>query len=219
VKRILPIIFFIGIASLRASAQQQPTAPAAPATDTVVQLYGVVMTADSLRALPSVSVMVKGQNRGTITNERGIFSIVVLKGDRVQFTSVGYKDYEVLISKDLEGSQHSLIQLMVTDTVYHPVAIIKPRPTKEQFARDFVNTEVNDDEVEIARKNNDEAKKRVLLETLPADGREAVNLALANNARRYYYSGQAPPQNLFSPIAWGKFIKAWKRGDFKRKRG
>ena len=49
--------------------------------DSVVQLYGVVMTADSLQALPSVSVVVKGQNRGTITNNQGVFSIVVLKGD------------------------------------------------------------------------------------------------------------------------------------------
>ena len=47
--------------------------------DSVVQLYGVVMTADSLQALPSVSVMVKGQNRGTVTNAQGVFSIVVLK--------------------------------------------------------------------------------------------------------------------------------------------
>jgi hypothetical protein len=34
--------------------------------DSVVQLYGVVMTADSLQGLPSVSVVVKGQNRGTV---------------------------------------------------------------------------------------------------------------------------------------------------------
>jgi len=25
------------------------------------------------------------------------------------------------------------------------------------------------------------------------------------------------PNNLLNPIAWAKFIKAWKRGDFKKK--
>ncbi len=59
--------------------------------DSVVQLYGVVMTADSLKGIPAVSVVVKGQNRGTITNDSGVFSIVVLKGDQVEFTSIGYK--------------------------------------------------------------------------------------------------------------------------------
>ena len=36
--------------------------------DSVIQFYGVVLTADSLQALPSVSVSVKGRNQGTITS-------------------------------------------------------------------------------------------------------------------------------------------------------
>jgi hypothetical protein len=187
-------------------------------SDSVVQLYGVVMTADSLMALSNVSITVVGQNRGTLTSDKGIFSLVVLKGDKIEFSSVGFRSRTVEIPNNLIGDQQSLIQLMVTDTFYQPAVIIKPRPTKEQFARDFVNAKVDDDEIEQARKNNDDVKKRVLLETLPADSREAVNYALTQNAKKYYYSGQAPPQNIFSPIAWGKFIKAWKRGDFKRKK-
>ena len=46
------------------------------------------MTADSLVGIPAVSIMVKGQNRGTITNSDGVFSIVVLKGDQVEFSHV-----------------------------------------------------------------------------------------------------------------------------------
>ena len=183
--------------------------------DSVVQLYGVVMTADSLRAIPSVTVMIKGQNRGTITNEQGVFSIVVMKGDIVEFTSIGYKPKLATIPRDLEGNQFSLLQLMVTDTVYLPATIIKPRPTKEQFERDFVNVDIPDDDIEIARKNTDESKRRVLARTLPRDGRESSNMFLRNNAQRYYYNGQAPPQNIFNPAAWAEFIQAWKRGDFK----
>jgi hypothetical protein len=183
--------------------------------DSVVQLYGVVMTADSLRAIPSVTVMIKGQNRGTITNEQGVFSIVVMKGDIVEFTSIGYKPKLATIPRDLDGNQFSLLQLMVTDTVYLPATIIKPRPTKEQFERDFVNVDIPDDDIEIARKNTDESKRRVLARTLPRDGRESSNMFLRNNAQRYYYNGQAPPQNIFNPAAWAEFIQAWKRGDFK----
>jgi hypothetical protein len=183
--------------------------------DSVVQLYGVVMTADSLRAIPSVTVMIKGQNRGTITNEQGVFSIVVMKGDIVEFTSIGYKPKLATIPRELEGNQFSLLQLMVTDTVYLPATIIKPRPTKEQFERDFVNVDIPDDDLEIARKNTDESKRRVLARTLPRDGRENSNMFLRNNAQRYYYNGQTPPQNIFNPAAWAEFIQAWKRGDFK----
>lgn len=185
--------------------------------DSVVQLYGVVMTADSLMGIPSVSIVVKGQNRGTVSNEQGVFSIVVMKGDKVEFTSIGYKPKLVEIPKDLEGNQYSVIQLMVTDTVYLPATIIKPRPTREQFERDFVNTKIPADDIEIARQNTEESKRRILVRSLPADGREAANYSLRNQANRYYSAGQMPPQNLFNPFAWAEFIQAWKRGDFKNK--
>src|SRR5664279_5399767 len=121
--------------------------------DSVVELYGVVMSADSLKALPSVSIMVKGRNQGTISSEQGVFSIVVLKGDKIEFTSVGYKPKLVTIPKNLEGNQQSVIQLMVEDTVYLPATIIRKRPTREEFERDFVTTKIPDDDQEIARQN------------------------------------------------------------------
>lgn len=185
--------------------------------DSVVQLYGVVMTADSLRGIPSVSIVVKGQNRGTVSNEQGVFSIVVMKGDQVEFTSIGYKPKLVDIPRNLDGNQYSIIQLMVTDTVYLPATIIKPRPTREQFERDFINTRIPADDIEIARQNTEESKRRILVRSLPADGREAANISLRNQAQRYYSAGQMPPQNIFNPFAWAEFIQAWKRGDFKSK--
>ena len=185
--------------------------------DSVVQLYGVVMTADSLVGIPAVSVMVKGQNRGTITNNQGVFSIVVLKGDIVEFTHVSYKPKIVSIPKNLEGNQYSVVQLMIADTVYLPATIIRPRPSAAQFARDFANTKVEDDDYEVARKNTSVAKRRALAEGLPRDGREASNIQLRNVAQKAYYAGQNPPQNIFNPAAWMEFIEAWKRGDFKKK--
>lgn len=185
--------------------------------DSVVQLYGVVMTSDSLKAIPGATIMVKGQNRGTITNNQGVFSIVVLKGDVVEFTHVSYKSVSASIPKNLEGNQYSIIQLLVVDTVYLPATIIRQRPTKAQFDRDFVNTPVPDDDISIARKNNDAATLRAMATVLPADGREAVNRQLKQQAQKLYYAGQQPPINLLNPAAWNEFIKAWKRGDFKKK--
>ena len=187
------------------------------AKDSVVQLYGIVMTADSLVGIPAVSITIKNSNRGTITNNQGVFSIVVMKGDEIEFTHVSYKPKLIIVPRDIDGNQYSVVQLMVEDTAYLPATIIKPRPTPQQFARDFVNAKVPDDDIEIARQNNDAAKRRVLLQTTPADGGGATNLQLRNIANRATYQGQAPPMNIFNPAAWSEFIQAWKRGDFKRK--
>lgn len=185
--------------------------------DSVIQLFGVVMTSDSLRAVPFGSVIVQGKGRGTITNNDGVFSIVVLKGDHITFSSIGFKDRGYVIPKNLTDNQYSLIVLLVSDTNYLPATILKPRPTREQFERDFANTKTPDDMLELARQNTDQAKLRALMMSLPADGREAVNYQLKQQANKYYYAGQLPPQNIFNPMAWADFIQAWKRGDFKNK--
>jgi hypothetical protein len=186
--------------------------------DSVVQLYGIVMTADSLKAVEAVSVIVKGQNRGTITNRQGVFSIVVLKGDVVEFTHVSYKPKTVVIPRDIEGNQYNMVQLLVEDTVYLPATIIRARPTPQQFERDFVNTKIPDDDIAVARQNNSAARRRALMNSTPGDAGSAQSLQIRNMANKATYAGQVPPMKIFDVAAWAEFIKAWKRGDFKSKK-
>ncbi|WP_407528176.1 carboxypeptidase-like regulatory domain-containing protein [Lacibacter sp. MH-610] len=210
-KKILLLTFICWGITIAAKAQFETF------KDSVVQLYGVVMTADSLRGIPSVTVKLRNQNRGTYTNEQGVFSIVVMKGDVIDFTSIGYKAKAVTIPADLKGNSFSVIQLMVTDTVYLPATIIKARPSREQFERDFVNTDVPADKIEIARQNTLTAQSRILQQSLPRDGTEGSSRTLRQAAQATYYNGQFRPQPIFSPAAWAEFINAWKRGDFKKK--
>jgi len=211
---LLAIVFVVGTA---AKAQMFNNTTAAT-SDSVVQLYGVVMTSDSLKALSEASVVVVGKGRGTITNSQGVFSIAVVKGDQIEFSTVGYKSKAISIPYSLEGREYSVIQLLVDDTAYLPGTIIKPRPSPAQFARDFVNADMPFDQYEIARQNTEESKRRILLSTLPADGQEAVMRTLKSAGNKAYYAGQTPPMNIMNPFAWGEFIKAWKRGDFKKKK-
>jgi hypothetical protein len=210
-KKFLLLIFTFSCFAIKSQAQFETV------KDSVVQLFGIVMTADSLRGIEAVSVTIKGSNRGTITNSEGVFSIVVLKGDVIDFTHVSYKPKTITVPKNIEGNQYSVVQLMVEDTFYLPATIIRPRPSPEQFARDFVNTKVPDDDIEIARQNNSSAKRRVLMQSTPGDGGEAMSMQMRNIATKATYQGQVPPMNIFNPAAWSEFIQAWKRGDFKRK--
>jgi hypothetical protein len=210
-KKIL-LYFFITIFSISAKAQFESV------KDSVVQLYGIVMTSDSLQGLPAVSVVIRNTSRGTMTNDKGVFSIVVLKGDEVEFSSVGYKSKTITIPATLVGDQYSVLQLMTTDTAFLPATIIKARPTPQEFARDFVNTEIPADQYEQARQNTSEAQRRILATYIPKDGGESYNAQLRTNTQRLYYAGQQAPIGLFNPASWGEFIKAWKRGDFKRKK-
>jgi hypothetical protein len=211
------IIAILALVSDKVQAQQNNSGNNSHARDSVVQLFGVVMTADSLKGIPFASVVVNQKGRGTITNNDGVFSIAVQKGEHITFTCIGFKDRTILIPSNLEGNQYSVIQLMVNDTNFLPATILKPRPTRAQFERDFVNAKTEDVYFENARNNTSASQKRIILASLPRDGKEAVGASLTNQASKYYYSGQLPPMNILNPSAWKSFINSWKRGDYKLK--
>lgn len=185
--------------------------------DNVVQINGITMTADSLRAVPGVIVLVKNQDRGVESNNQGVFSLVVYKGDTLQFSALGFRPKEYIVPENIEGHLVSMIQLMVQDTFYLPETIIRPYPSKEAFNYAFKYNRIPDDRYEIARKNTDENTLRILAYMLPRDGRENQAAYQNMQAQQAVYYGQVRPMNIFNPLAWAEFYEAWKRGDFRKK--
>ena len=203
---LLIIVFFPG---LKANSQT--------AFENIVQINGVTMTADSLRAVPGVIVLVKNKNRGVQSSSRGVFSIVVYKGDTLQFTALGFRSKEYAVPEDVQGQYISMIQLMVQDTFYLPETIIRPYPSREQFNYAFKYEQIPDDQYEVARKNTDALTLRALAYLLPKDGGENQSAYQGIQRQQAIYYGQAPPMNIFNPLAWAEFYEAWKRGDFRKK--
>ncbi len=183
----------------------------------IIQINGVTMTSDSLRAIPGVTVLVKNKNRGVESSSTGVFSIVVYKGDTLEFSAIGFRDREYIIPKSLNGHYFSMIQLMVQDTFYLPETIIRPLPSKEQFDYAFTHWRIPDDKYEIARKNTNALTLRALAYSLPRDGRENQAAYQQMQATAAIYYGQRKPMNIFSPLAWAEFFEAWKRGDYRKK--
>jgi len=64
-----------------------------------INVTGTVLS-DSSLPLSNVTVMVKGANTGTTTNDNGQFSIKVAKGADLVFSIVGYEPQEVKVERD-----------------------------------------------------------------------------------------------------------------------
>ncbi len=96
-------------------------------------------------------------------------------------------------------------------------AVIYPWPSYDQFKRAFIALKVPDDDLERAKKNLALQEMKFRMERTPMDGQANQMLALQQETNKLYYAGQLPPNNLLNPLAWAKFIQAWKNGDFKRK--
>lgn len=185
--------------------------------ENIIQITGVTMTADSLRSVPDVTIMVKNKNRGVLSSNSGVFSLVVYKGDTLQFSALGFRTKQYVVPKDLKGHYFSLIQLMVQDTFYLPETIIRALPSREQFLYAFRNSKIPDDKYETARKNTNAYMLRALAYTLPRDGSENQAVYQQMQSQQAVYYGQVKPMNIFNPLAWGEFFEAWKRGDFRKK--
>ncbi|MBK6329043.1 MAG: carboxypeptidase-like regulatory domain-containing protein [Bacteroidetes bacterium] len=98
-----------------------------------IELTGVVMSADSLRYLPFVSVVIKNKDDGTTSNDRGVFTLIADKGDTLEFTSVGFRKKRYVIPNNLSSNRYSVIQLMTQDTFYLPNTIIRPSFVKRRI--------------------------------------------------------------------------------------
>jgi len=183
--------------------------------DNVIQIDGVTMTADSLRAVPEVTIVVKNKNRGVESEYSGVFSLVCYKGDTLDFSCIGFRPKEFVVPKNLTGEYFSMIQLMVQDTFYLPETIIHPMLSREQLGYAFLHWRIPNDKYELARRNTNAYVLRALAYTTPRDGREQQARLMQQQANAAVYYGQQPPMNIFNPLAWGEFFDAWKRGDFR----
>ena len=183
----------------------------------VIQFSGVVVNGDSLQPVPYTNISLKGSNHGTMSDYFGFFSIVAESYDTIVFSSLGFRRSQYIIPGDLKENHYSIIQMLQKDTILLRETVIFPWPTKEQFEIAFVNLQVPDDDLERARKNLSQDKIISISSTMPMD----ASLNYKNSTQQFntklYNAGQIPMNNLLNPIAWAKFVQAWKNGDFKRK--
>lgn len=209
---IFSIIFFF--AGLSSSFAQ-------PADADLIQFSGVVITGDSLNPVPFTNVIIEQTGRGTMTDYYGYFSFVAQKGDSVLFSAVGFKRNRFVIPDTLTENKYSLIQIMNSDTVQLQETVVYPWPTREQFKEAFLAMKVPETDYDRAQRNLYQADMIARMDATMPSGGETFKYSMQEYQQQIYYAGQAPPMNIFNPVAWGQFIQAWKRGDFQsdRERG
>jgi len=208
-RKIVLLLLLVSLVSANAVKAQEKD---------LVQFSGVVVTADSLKPLPYVNVLIRNTWRGTVSDYFGFFSFVARMNDTIEFSSIGFKKSTFIIPDTLSTNHYSLIQMLQGDTIVLRETIIYPWPTKEQFKEAFMSLHIPDDDLDRARRNLQQAEMQVLYENMPMDGSMNYrNQMQQQQSKLYYAGGQMQPNNLLNPIAWAKFIEQWQNGDFKRK--
>ncbi len=183
----------------------------------LIQFSGVVVEGENLHPVPYTSVIVKNTHRGTISDYYGYFSFVAKKSDTIEFSAIGFSSAQYIIPDTLSSNTYSLIQVLRKDTIYLKVTEVYPWPSKEQFKQAFLNLNLPDNDLARASKNMDRSDLKDKMVGMAMDASLNYKFSSQEYQSKLYYAGQYPPNNLLNPIAWAKFIQAWKNGDFKKK--
>ena len=180
--------------------------------DSIVRIEGIVLSADSLRPLPAVSVSVLGTGRGTITGEHGLFTITVRLGNMIEISHVGYKPERFSVTPEFKGSKYNIVQYLEPDTIYMGNAVIRSFPSRAQFARDFLNAPVDDQAQQVAKDNLNPQALRIMEAGLPMEAGDITRRVLSDNVEdmrsAYQVRSTIPLLALLNPFVWKKFIQS-----------
>ena len=183
----------------------------------LVQFSGFVMSSDSMMPLAFAHIGIKGTNRTATARMDGFFSFAAAEGDTLIFTYLGFVPSFYYVPFHNINNKLSVIQLMVKGNQFFRTVDIYPWGDRSNFGEAFLHTKVSRSMQDIAEENTNRQLLAALGENLPLDGAEATQRYMQIQAAKTYYYGQQAPQNIFNPFAWAEFIKALKRGDFKKK--
>jgi hypothetical protein len=214
--RLLAAILLL-LGAISVSAQTKTTASTTSDGRALIQFSGVVVERDSLQPIPYTAIMIANTRRGTVSDYYGYFSFVAQVKDTIEFTAVGFKKIKFVIPDTLTTNRYSLIQVMTIDTIFLKETTIYPWPTKEEFKQAFLNLNIPDDDLANAQQNLNKQIMALQMENLPNDGSLSYKASMQQQYSKLYYAGQAPPNNLLNPVAWSKFIQAWRNGEFRKK--
>lgn len=182
----------------------------------LIQLSGVVVAEEELTPMPYTTVFDRTSRRGVIADYYGFFSLVAFPGDTLFFSFYGHKTSTFIVPDSLTEDRYSIIHMMQKDTLNIPEVTVYPWPSREQFAKAFVEMDPYEDAIRRAQRELSGESLAFAAAKLGTDATSSYGYAQNQMYTQLYRGGQLPANNLFNPYAWAKLVQDWKAGKLKR---
>ncbi len=208
------ILIVLMVLSLKSVGQTKPVSKIDTAR--LIQLSGVVVSEEDLNPMPYVTVYNRSLKKGVIADYYGFFSTVVTPGDTMLFSSFGYKTSTFIVPDTLKENRYSVIHMLQKDTLNLPAVTVYPWPSREDFARAFVEMRPYEDAIRRAQRELSGESLAFVAARLDNDASLAHGYAVNQMYTKLYTNGQMPVNNLLNPYSWAKLIQDWKAGKLSR---
>jgi len=185
-------------------------------TSRMLQISGVIIAEDNLEPLPYTTVWNRSIRKGVISDYYGFFTMVSFPGDTLVFNFYGYSSSTYIIPDTLSENRYSIVHMMQADTLNMPEVVVHPWPSRDEFARYFVEMKPYDDAMRRAQRELSGESLAFVAAKMSNDASLAYGYAQNQRLTKLYTNGQLPSNNLFNPYAWAKLVQDWKAGKLGR---
>lgn len=185
-------------------------------TSRMLQISGVIIAEDNLEPLPYTTVWNRSIRKGVIADYYGFFTMVSFPGDTLVFNYYGYASSSYIIPDTLSENRYSIVHMMQADTLNMPEVVVHPWPSRDEFARYFVEMKPYDDAMRRAQRELSGESLAFVAAKMNNDASLAYGYAQNQRLTKLYTNGQLPSNNLFNPYAWAKLVQDWRAGKLSR---
>jgi hypothetical protein len=164
----------------------------------------LVSMGDSIDPVAFVTIKNKSRKSGAYSGPDGFFTLVVKRGDTVEFSSVGFKKSILIVPEEIQRDRFFATQVMIRDTNILQAVTIVPWRNVEELRRAVIDLKVNEDDLIIAYQNMQYEKWENIRQSMEPS-RDELRRGLIDERLRQN-SGLLPPNNLANPFTWMNFI-------------
>ena len=183
----------------------------------MIQLSGVAISEETLEPMPFTTIYDKTIKRGVVSDYYGYFTLIVYPGDSIVFANSHYDNSTFVVPDTLQQNRYSLVHMIPASVVDLPEVKVYPWPSREDFARAFVEMQPYDDAIRKAQRELSGENLAFAAAKLESDASLSYGTLMNQKYSQLYSQGQLPVNNLFNPASWAKFIQDWKDGKLKIK--
>lgn len=191
------------------------------AQEILLQWTGVIRN-DLLEPVPFAHIIVKKDYRGTVSDPKGLFTIVTYPGDTLYVSCMGYKVRRIAVPKiSNTDAKHYIKDIVLeTDTIMLSEVVIFPWKTYKEFKDAFMLLDLPEDDLQRAYRNIAAIQEQIYHAISNRSATPTTNfrdVMASRHNRMMNYGHLYPTYTITNPMAWANFFKAIRDGEFKRK--
>jgi len=183
-----------------------------------IKVKGTIVNQDN-EPIPFANIILHKKHKGTISNKNGNFSFLANENDTLFFSCMGYKS-TIFVLPQVNYPEIEFVIALETDTIFLKEATVFPWRNYKEFRQAFMVANPPKTDLDRAEDNLAMIDKQIAYLNDDPDATPSSSIAYHSHMQgiydQMYYKGQSQPISILNPIAWAKFFKALKNGDFKR---